>query len=230
LSTPRLLVRVLVGLVLVCAGAVAVVGGLYLSGSGLVAVAVSGALVGCLAAGIARETEPGPSRTTPLEAAVWIGGLTVLALLVLSGTAVVTSGAVTAALCAVAVGVGVVAAVRRAKRSARPAAPPLAVLGTPELGDADHAGPVPGPSTTALSATALSTRALGREWIRTTALLDAALKPEDRAALVRRRQEALDELERRDPDGFGRWLTVGGAAADPADYVHGERTAGTDAA
>ena len=225
MSTPRLLVRVLVGLVLVCAGAVAVVGGLYLSGSGLVAVAVSGALVGCLAAGIARETPPGPNRTAPLEAAVWIGGLTVLALLVLSGTAVVTSGAVTAALCAVAVGVGVVAAVRRAKRSARPAAPPLAVLGTPELGDADHGGPVPG-----LSTRTLSTRALGREWIRTTALLDAALKPEDRAALVRRRQEALDELERRDPDGFGRWLTMGGAAADPADYVHGERTAGTDAA
>lgn len=220
MSTPRLLARVLIGLVLVCAGAVAVVGGLYLRGSGLVAVAVSGALVGCLAAGIARETPPGPSRTTSLEAAVWIGGLTVLALLVLSGTAVVTSGAVTAALCAVAVGVGVVAAVRRAKRSARPAAPPMVVLGIPELGDADHGGPVAG----------LSTRALGREWIRTTALLDAALTPEDRAALVRRRQEALDELERRDPDGFGRWLTVGGSAADPADYVHGERTAGTDAA
>ena len=220
MSTPRLLLRVLIGLVLACAGAVAVVGGLYLSGSGLVAVAVSGALVGCLAAGIARETPPGPNRTAPLEAAVWIGGLTVLALLVLSGTAVVTSGAVTAALCAVAVGVGVVAAVRRAKHSARPAAPPIAALGTPELGDADHGGPVPG----------LSTRALGREWIRTTALLGAALKPEDRTALVRRRQEALDELERRDPDGFGRWLTAGGATADPADFVHGERTAGTDAA
>jgi hypothetical protein len=84
----------------------------------------------------------------------------------------------------------------------------------------DTAGPVP----------ALSTRALGREWLRTTALLAGAPAPADHAALVRRRQDVLDELERRDPVGFGRWLGAAGPECDPADYVRGERTAGTDAA
>jgi hypothetical protein len=218
-SIPRPLVRVLIGLALASGGAVALVGGLYLRGSGLIAVAVSGALVACLAAGIARET-PGARRTASLEAAVQAGGLTVVGLLVLSGTAVVSSVAVAAILAAVAVGASLVVGVRRAKRSAKNPAAPAAAVPLTQLQEADHGGPVP----------RLSTRALGREWLRTTALLAAALLPDDRAALVRRRQEALDELELRDPEGFGRWLTIGGPETDPADYVRGERTAGTDAA
>jgi hypothetical protein len=217
-SIPRLLVRVLIGLAVAGGGGMALAGGLYLRGPGLLAVAVSGALVACLAAGIARET-PGPRRTPPLEAAVLAGGVTVLALLVVSGTAVVSSGAVAAMLTAAAIGAAVVAAVRHGKQAGRHTRPPAAVA-LPDLQEADHGGPVPG----------LSTRALGREWLRTTALLAGALLPADRAALVRRRQEALDELEQRDPDGFGRWLSEGGPETDPADYVHGERTAGTDAA
>jgi hypothetical protein len=40
--------------------------------------------------------------------------------------------------------------------------------------------------------------------------------------LVARREEALDELERRDPDGFARWLAAGpNRASDPADFVRG---------
>lgn len=219
MSTPRLLVRVLIGLVLAAGGVVALAGGLYLSGSGLIGIAVSGALVGCLAAGIARETPPGARRTAPLDAAVRVGGVTVLVLLVLCGTAVLAGGAVAAVVSAVVVGTAVVVAVRHGKRATPPPRPVRAVP-APELREADHGGPVPG----------LTTQALGREWLRTTALLAAALLPEDRAALVRRRQEALDELERRDPEGFGRWLADGGPETDPADYVQGERTAGTDAA
>jgi hypothetical protein len=37
---------------------------------------------------------------------------------------------------------------------------------------------------------------------------------------VRRRQEALDELERRDPAGFARWLASGATVDDdPTLYV-----------
>jgi hypothetical protein len=76
----------------------------------------------------------------------------------------------------------------------------------------------------------LSTRALGQEWVRTSAVLAGRLDPAMRAALVRRREEALDELELRDPVGFARWLLDGPVpGSDPADYVR-DRTAGTDAA
>jgi len=48
---------------------------------------------------------------------------------------------------------------------------------------------------------------------------------------VRRREEVLDELEVRDPGGFSRWLGGGPVpGSDPADYVQGDRIAGTDAA
>jgi hypothetical protein len=77
----------------------------------------------------------------------------------------------------------------------------------------------------------MSTRALGHEWVRTSAVLAGRLDPAARAALVLRRQQALDELERRDPEGFSRWLRGGPVpGSDPADYVRHDRIAGTDAA
>jgi hypothetical protein len=82
----------------------------------------------------------------------------------------------------------------------------------------------------------LTTSGLGREWLRTTAVLGGRLTPADREALVRRREETLDELERRDRVGFARWLADGPApGSDPAAYVRGrpvqgDPTAGTDAA
>ena len=83
--------------------------------------------------------------------------------------------------------------------------------------------------------TALPTSALGREWLRTTSALDGRLQPAARATIVRRRQETLDELERRDPDGFARWLAAGPLpGSDPAEFVRrdvrGDQAAGTDAA
>jgi hypothetical protein len=67
--------------------------------------------------------------------------------------------------------------------------------------------------------------------VRTTAALAGRLEPAARREIVRRRAEALDELERRDPSGFARWLTAErGPRSDPADFVRGDRTMGTDAA
>jgi hypothetical protein len=82
---------------------------------------------------------------------------------------------------------------------------------------------------------ALPTSALGREWLRTTTALSGRLQPAARESIVRRRQETLDELERRDPVGFARWLADGPiAGSDPAQYlrpdVRGDQAAGTDVA
>jgi hypothetical protein len=214
-SRSRPLLRVLIGLLVACGGVAAVVGGLYLRGSGLIALAITGALMGCLAAGITRES-PAPRRGSPLDAAVLAGGGTMIAILVLTGTALLSSGIVAAIVGAALVGGGALAAVRYARRT-RPV--PAAAAPTVEPGAAE-----PGP------VEALSTRALGRDWLRTNALLACALQPDARAALVLRRELTLDELERRDPGGFTRWLSHAGPESDPADYVHGERTAGTDAA
>ena len=66
----------------------------------------------------------------------------------------------------------------------------------------------------------LSTSELCRAWRRSYwALLD---EPEGvgRCAIVRVRQAMLDELERRDADGFSRWLKAGArAGSDPGRYL-----------
>jgi hypothetical protein len=77
----------------------------------------------------------------------------------------------------------------------------------------------------------LSTEELGHEWLESTAALAGRLEPAVRTAIVRRRQDALDELERRDPEGFLRWLATGPVLdKDPAAFVRGRRTAGESAA
>ena len=69
----------------------------------------------------------------------------------------------------------------------------------------------------------LSTDALGREWLRTAGALGAELEPGTRQHVVRRRQDTLDELERRDPAGFARWLADGARVdSDPASWVRGD--------
>lgn len=225
MSTRGPLARLVLGVLALGLGALAIAGGLELEGAGLVAVAVAGAVAGCLALGIAREA-PGNDRRSATDAAVQTAGLTVGALLVLSGTALVLGGVV-AALAGVGLVVGLVSyalvrAARATGSAARgPGAAPTTAAHIVRLDQPAEAGPVRD----------LSTRELGREWIRTGRLLSAGLRPADRASVVRRRQEALDELELRDPTGFARWLAAGAHTADnPADYMHGDWTAGTDAA
>ena len=210
------------------AGGLAIAGGLELHGPGLIAVAVAGALAGCLALGIAREA-PGADRRSTTDAAVQTAGWTIGVLLVLAGIALVLGG-VAAGLAGVCLVVGlVIYGLVRVTRASRTVGAPLATPGPAPTAAhvvrfdsaVDASGPVRD----------LSTRELGREWIRTGRLLTGALRPADRVAVVRRRQEALDELEVRDPAGFARWLAAGvDSASDPADFVHGEWTAGTDAA
>jgi hypothetical protein len=217
--------RLVFGVVALGAGGLAFAGGLELHGPGLIAVAVAGALAGCLALGIAREA-PGADRRSTTDAAVQTAGATIGALLVLSGIALVLGG-VAAALAGVCLVVGlVIYALVRMTRATRTTG--AAASATPT---AAHVVRLDSAVEASAPVRDLSTRELGREWLRTGRLLAGGLRPADRVAVVRRRQEALDELELRDPAGFARWLAAGGnAASDPADYVHGEWTAGTDAA
>ena len=218
MSIRRPVSRVLLGGALLTSGALAVVGGLALGVPGLIGVGLAATLAGCTAAGIAREA-PDRSRGSALEAAVWAAGWTAGVVLVVAGVSTVAGGAVAAvlvlaALTAVALRWGRGERVRAASPGTRGTAAEVVRLpvGPPHPGLAGDSRMLP--------VTALSTRALGEEWLRTTAALAGRLSAAARASLVGRREEVLDELERRDPAGFARWL-VAGAASDPADFVRG---------
>lgn len=76
----------------------------------------------------------------------------------------------------------------------------------------------------------LSMEELGREWQRTAAALAITADPAARELLVRRRKEALDEMERRDPAGVARWLSDGATVdGDPARHLRGDQAAGPGA-
>jgi hypothetical protein len=185
-------------------------------------VARRGAGAPTAAAGIARES---PRRDrSPLDAAVQAAGLTTGALLALFGAAALAGGV--AALLIVGVLVASVLLLRGGPGPAPVAAAvPPAPMAQPEPPVALEVLllPVPPP------VTAMTTHALGREWLRTTATLDARLRPAVREAVVLRRQEVMDELERRDAAGFARWLTAA-PGSDPAGYIGGRTLPGSPAA
>ncbi|MCZ2858266.1 hypothetical protein [Blastococcus sp. VKM Ac-2987] len=205
--------RFLIGLGLVCAAVVAVVGGIALRGPGLVAVCLSGALAGCVAAGVARE-DPSPARRSAVEAAGQAAAVTVGALLVVSGTAVLAGGA--AALLLVGAGVAAWAVARWARDRREAAARPATAAGIHAV--AGGWAPPPSPAVTGLPTTAL-----GEEWLRTGTALQGSLPPAARQRIVSRRAQVLDELERRDPAGFARWLAAGPLhGGDPAGFVRSD--------
>ena len=216
-----LLVRAPLALLVLLASVLAAVGGVSLGGSGLVAVALAAVVTGCLGAGIARDGDSADPRQAAVDAAWRTAVATVAVLLVLSGCVVVAGGAVTTLLAGFVLG-GLL--VRWALRSARADRLPTAAVVPLPL-------PLPLPATDAGWVRRLSVEALGREWLRTSAALTQVQGAGARQALVERRREALDELERRDPAGFARWLAAGATVdSDPARYVSGDPAAGYDAA
>ena len=229
------LARFLLGLGLVCGGLLALAGALALGASGLVAVGVAGGVAAALAAGVARET-PGCDRGTVRESAVRAGACAVCLLLMVSGTAAIAGGVVAAAATGLAAVAGLGYWVLRRSRVRANGQPPAAAAGaggTVHLWAPPAVRPVQSPEPWTGPVSSLPTSTLGHEWLRTTAALAGRLDPATRAEIVRRRQEALDELERRDPVGFANWL-LAGSTGDPAQYVHrnvrGDQAAGTDAA
>ena len=211
-----LLTRSALVLLLAVAAALAAVGGASLGGSGLVAVALVAVVTACLGAGIAREGDSPQLRQAAVDSAWRTAGGTAAALLVLSGCVVVAGGAVTALLTGCVLGGLLVRWALRSVRTSR---------------TARGAVVLPLPGTAPGWARGLSVEALGREWLRTSAELARQPGPVARQALVERRRDALDELERRDPAGFARWLAGGATVdSDPARYVSGDPAAGSDAA
>jgi hypothetical protein len=189
-------------------GGLAVVGGLALRPPGLVAVGLAAVVAACLAAGVVRESRPG--RQAVVDAAWKAGTATVAVLLVLSGTAVLGGAALTLLVAGVAAGTWTVVRLVRGSRS-----------GSPSVAAAAR------PAVALPPVSSLSTEALGREWVRTTTALGGPLDAGTREAIVERRRQTLDELERRDPDGFARWLSgVPLPGSDPSgDLKHGDAAA-----
>jgi hypothetical protein len=233
------LFRPLLGVALGAAVLLALAGGVALRGPGLVAVAAAGVLAGCLAAGMARE-QPGRDRWAMAEAAILAAGGTIAGLLALCGAAALFGSGPTAVVAGLGGAVLAVVWMLRLTRADRRAAP-NPQRSVPRAGLlSDVLGPPPPAPVNPLKAEAarllppveqLTTRALGQEWVCTTAALAGRLEPVVRASLVRRREDTLDELERRDPDGFARWLAAGPLpGSDPADWMRTDSAGSPEAA
>ena len=212
-------VRALAGRGRVCAAFVALASSIVLHGGVLVVVvlAVAGA------ATLGYFTRDG-GRAAALDAA-WKAAAATAAVIVLGTGLVVLAGGAAAA---VVIGLAaVIGGVRWALTTWLPPRPRARISHA-----ASGAGPVPVPAPAwQPPVSLLATSDLGGEWLRTTWALARQLRPGERQDIIRRRQETLDELERRNPGGFARWLAAGPAAgSDPAAFVRGDRTTDRDAA
>lgn len=222
MGSSRLLARILTVSGLLAGLAVSLAGCVVLNGLGVVAVVVAAVLVWVTAYAAVEDSPPAVRRAVAWKAAGAAAGL----ILLVAGIGVLGGAGEALLAGGLAAAVGTVVSLlrvraRRGSPDAKPAddepaaeLPPLAHLGQP-------GAPV----------ALLSTCALTREWADTTAGLRSQQDPAARCALVRRRQEVLDELERRDPAGFARWLADGAVEhADPSSYLRKGRATDSDAA
>jgi hypothetical protein len=236
-SSRGLLVRCLACAAFLVVGGIALVGGLSLRPAGLLAVGLAAVVTGALAAGIAREASDDDLRAT-LDATWQTAAWTIGVLLVLAGVAAIAGALVTTLVGAVAGVAGLAVWLARTRPAAKPSrvVPPSAARPAAPARQAPAARPtavvagnVAGTPTSGGPLAALRIEALAQEWVSTSAALGLTLDPRSRAAIVRRREAVLDELERRDPAGFARWLAAGPlSATDPARYLRAG-AAGTDA-
>ncbi len=211
-----LVVRALVGLGLVSAAVTALASSVVLHGSVLVVVVVAAAVAACIGYGLQDA-----GRAAAFDLAWKVAAATVAAIVLVTGLVVLAGGAVAALVIGLAAAIGGALWLTNWLPRAR--------AGTPS------AAPVAGSPAPAASwkppVSLLPTEDLGSEWLRTTSALACPVEPQERQDIIRRRQETLDELERRDPAGFARWLAAGPAAdSDPAVFVRGDRTTDSDSA
>jgi hypothetical protein len=225
-TTRGLAARVLIGLGLTCGAILALASCIFLHGSTLVFVGVAAALAAWMAYGARHE-----SRAAGVAAAAKAAAGVVGIIMVVTGAGVVGGGVMVAlAIGSALVGGGAVwlRQVSQAGSSQRHGPGSAAPGKGASTGAMRLAGLLDG---SAPPVSLLPTTALGREWSRTSAALRSRLEPAARQTFVRRRQDVLDELERRDPVGFARWLlTAPDGDDDPADFVRGGRIRGSDAA
>jgi hypothetical protein len=182
-----------------------------LNGSVLVAVAVTAGLAAVLAYALADAV-----RSAPVEAA-WQAAAGVFGVSVAAGALGVVAGGTAAAVLVLLVAAAAGAAGLRwyLRRLVRERRELDAVL---DEADGNPGGPL---HRFSVPASLLPTPALAREWQRTTVALESAWGPAAWDDVVRRRQELLDELERRNPDGFARWLAAGAPLGGPGTVLDG---------
>jgi hypothetical protein len=202
--------RALAGVAAAPAVFLALVSSVVLHGATLLAVAVLAVLAAAVAAGSLEEHR---------VARAWItAGATVAVVMVVTGIGVLAGARVAVLAC----GLGVVAAgaawLWRGLRGRTAGADDRAAALS--AGRQDPAAPVSG----------LSTAALAREWRRTTTALVSGLDQAARQRVVRRRGDVLDELERREPRAFDRWLAAAAEDGDPGEFFGGRWNSDTDAA
>jgi hypothetical protein len=225
-NTRRPLVRALIGLGLMCGAVIALASSIVLHGAALVVVLLAAAIA-AFAAYAAREDAHAAAVDAAWKAAaatasaiVLVTGVGVLAgrtvAVLVSGFAVVT-----------AVAVWLLTTSRARPRGAR-------ASGAASVPDDAEPAPLLAPAWKSQwhpPVCLLPTSALGSEWLLTRSALTRPVELAARQEIIRRRQETLDELERRDPAGFARWLAAGAATdSDPATFVRGDRTTESDAA
>ncbi|WP_244211212.1 hypothetical protein [Amycolatopsis kentuckyensis] len=188
--------------------ALAAIGALTLPGDVLFGWMLLGAGAGILvafgASRLRRGRAPASGPDLPVGAATALAFFT--ACLVLAGLLATVGGALTATVLFLLAAGGLGAAYRHHR-----VAPPTA----PE----SHDGPVPRP-VPPVPVADLATEDLCVAWRRSYFLLLLAVDDPARRRVVQRRQDFLDEIERRDRSGFLRWLDSGAqAGSDPSPYL-----------
>jgi hypothetical protein len=218
--------RALAGIGLVCATVLALASSVVLHGADVVGVLFAAGVAACVGY-IAQDQ----GRAAAVEKA-WKAAAGTVAVIVLVTGVVVLAGATVAALVS---GLAVVAGgalwVLNTRRVGRDGAE---AGGDAPVRDAGNPASVIAGSRVSVwqpPVSLLGTSDLGNEWLRTTSALASPVEPATRQQIIERRQETLDELERRDPAGFARWLAAGAAGgSDPATFVREDRHTGRDAA
>ncbi|WIX85213.1 hypothetical protein [Amycolatopsis sp. DG1A-15b] len=170
----------------------------------LAGLAVLGLAVGILVAAVAPHTaRAARTRITALRAGALAAAIFFALCFTVSGMLATFGGWVTASLVVVCAVAALAAGLRR--RAHRPAAGTVAAVTPPP-----PARPV----------AALSTDELCTAWRRSYFQLLVSRDAQARRRLVQRRQDYLDEIERRDRSGFLRWLADGArAGGDPGPYL-----------
>lgn len=209
-----MVIRVAATLLVVAGGVLAMIGAVTTSADALIGWSLTGVGTGVLAAlGVPRLRRgrqagmSGPDVPMGVAAAAAF----VLAYLVIAGLLAAFGGGFTAAVLIVltAAGLRMRQRARQRFRDAPAAGPnPHDVLAAVTL----PASPVP--------VAAMATEDLCVAWRRSYFLLLLAADEPARRQVVQRRQDFLDEIERRDRRGFLRWLDSGAkAGSDPGPYL-----------
>ncbi|MEU4251930.1 hypothetical protein AB0F15_31380 [Amycolatopsis sp. NPDC026612] len=168
-----------------------------------------GSAAGTLAAVLAprvRRAAPGRPRAADLRAGVLAGAIFFWLCFTVSGMLATLGGGLTASLVAALAFAALVADLRRGTRRAGSGQNDIVAAVT-----------LPPP---ARPVAELSTDELCTAWRRSYLQLRVTQDTPVRRHLVQRRQDYLDEIERRDRSGFRRWLASGArAGSDPGPYL-----------